>query len=31
LLYAGYLYYYVFFLFPLVCCGSLPEIRKKLT
>jgi hypothetical protein len=29
LLYAGYLYYYIFFIFPFVCCGSLAELRHK--
>jgi hypothetical protein len=30
LLFAGYLYYYVIFLFPFVCCGSLAELRDRL-
>jgi hypothetical protein len=30
LVYASYLYYYIFFLFPLVCCVSLPEIRRTI-
>ena len=29
LLYAGYLYYYVIFVFPFACCGSLPELRTQ--
>ncbi|CAF1128308.1 unnamed protein product [Adineta ricciae] len=29
LTYTGFLYYYVIFLFPMVCCLSLPELRKK--
>lgn len=29
LLYAGYLYYYVIFVFPFACCGSLPELRQQ--
>ena len=29
LLYAGYLYYYVIFIFPFVCFGSLSELREK--
>lgn len=29
LLFAGYLYYYVTFLFPFICAGALPEIRKR--
>lgn len=31
LVYTGYFYYYVFFLFPFVCCASLPGIRRRLT
>ena len=27
--YTIYFYYYVIFLFPFVCCGFLPELRKK--
>ena len=30
LMYTGFLYYYVIFLFPFVCCLSLPELRNKL-
>ena len=30
LVYAAYLYYYVIFLFPFACFGSLPELRSKL-
>lgn len=29
LVYTGFLYYYVIFVFPFVCCLSLPELRKK--
>lgn len=29
LVYAAYLYYYVIFLFPFACCGSLTELRQK--
>lgn len=29
--YTIYFYYYVIFLFPFVCCGFLPELRKKVT
>jgi hypothetical protein len=31
LVYTGFLYYYVVFIFPIVCCLSLPELRKKAT
>ena len=30
LVYTGFLYYYVTFLFPLVCCLSSPELRAKM-
>ena len=30
LIYAAYLYYYVIFLFPFACCGSLTELREKI-
>lgn len=29
LLYTGFLYYYVIFVYPFVCCLSLPELRQK--
>ena len=29
LVYTGFLYYYVIFVFPFVCCLSLPELRKR--